>query len=355
MNEPRVRRLIEQAIVTFELDLTELVVLTEAATGYYVLTPMIAALAGAKRALAITRDSRFGRAVDVQEATLALARRWDIEDQVEVLFSREDKRISQADIVTNLGFVRPLDAPFLRRLKPATVIPLMWETWEYRPEDLDLVECRRLGIPVLGTNENHPDIQIFQYVGHIVLKLLFELDIEVFRARVVVIGGGEFGNATLNSLQGAGATASQIHPARGESLDKQSAKNLLADCDAIAVVEHHCRELLIGPGGQMTAKELCSINPGVVLVHVAGNVDHADLEAIGVPVRPSQLAPPGYMSVATDYLGPRPLIDLHTAGLKIGEALARARGQGLSASEVECQVLTELPVAHGFAEGMSQS
>jgi hypothetical protein len=31
----------------------------------------------------------------------------------------------------------------------------------------------------------------------------------------------------------------------------------------------------------------------------------------------------GYMTVATDYLGPRPVIDLHAAGLKVGEALSR--------------------------------
>jgi len=348
MNEVRCRRLIDRAIATFELNLSGWVVLTEAATGYYMLTPLIAALAGADCVFALTQDSRYGSAQAVHEQTMAFADRWGVAGQIEVLFSRQDRRIGSADIVTNLGFVRPLDAPFLRRLKRTAVIPLMFETWEYRPEDLDLAECRRLGIPVLGTNEHHPDLQIFQYVGHLVLKLLFELDIEVFRARVVVVGGGEFGNAACNSLRAAGATVSQVRPAQGESLDQQHARDLLADCDAIAMVEHHCREMLIGPGGQMTARELRWMNPGVVLVHVAGSVDHADLEAVGVPVRPSWFASPGYMSVATDYLGPRPLIDLHTAGLKVGEALARARGQGLIASEVEHKVLTELPIANAF-------
>lgn len=348
MNEARCLRLIQSAIATFELDLSGLVVLTEAATGYYMLTPLIVALAGANRVYALTRDSRYGSTEVVREQTMALADRWGVANRIEVLFSREDERLGLADIVTNLGFVRPLDAPFLRRLKRTAVIPLMFEPWEYRPEDLDLAECRRLGISVLGTNENHPDLQIFQYVGHLVLKLLFELDIEVLRAKVVVVGGGEFGNAALNSLHAAGAIASQIRPARGESLNQQPARDLLADCDAIAVVEHHSREILIGPAGQITASELRLMNPSVVLVHIAGNVDQADLEAVGVPVRPSQFAPPGYMSVATDYLGPRPLVDLHTAGLKVGEALARSRGQGLSVSEVEHKVLAELAVASAF-------
>jgi hypothetical protein len=348
MNEARCRRLIAQALTTFDLNLSGLRVLTEAATGYYILTPLVAALAGAEQVYALTQDSCFGRAKDICASTMALAARWNVHDRIQVLFSREAPQIGLADIVTNLGFVRPLDKPFLHRLKPTAVIPLMWETWEYRPQDLDLDECRKMGIPVLGTNEHHPDLQIFQYVGYLVLKLLFELNIEVFRSRIVVVGGGEFGNAVCNSLRAAGAVASQMRPEHGESLGQQRVRDLLADCDAIAMVEHHCREMLIGPSGQMTARELRSINPGVVLVHVAGNVDRVDLKAVGVPVRPSRFAPPGYMSVATDYLGPRPLIDLHTAGLKVGEALARARGQGLSASEAEHKVLAELAITNAF-------
>jgi len=348
INEARCRRLIDRAIAKFELDLSGLVILTEAATGYYVLTPLIAALACADCVYALTQDSRYGSAQMVYEQTIALADRWGVARRIEVLLSREDDRIASADIVTNLGFVRPLDASFLRRLKHTAVIPLMFEPWEYRPEDLDLAECRRLGIPVLGTNESHPDLRTLQYIGHLVLKLLFELDIEVFRARVVVVGGGEFGDAVFSSLCATGAAVSMIRPEQGESLNQQHIRDLLTDCDAIAVVEHRHRKRLIGSGGQITARELRSINPGVVLVHVAGDVDYADLEAAEIPVRPSRFAPVGYMSVTTDYLGPRPLVDLHTAGLKIGEELARARAQGLPALEAEFTVLRKAHLSQGF-------
>ncbi len=40
-------------VARFELDLTDMTVLTEAATGYYALTPIIASLAGAKHVLAL--------------------------------------------------------------------------------------------------------------------------------------------------------------------------------------------------------------------------------------------------------------------------------------------------------------
>ena len=36
------------------------------------------------------------------------------------------------------------------------------------------------------------------------------------------------------------------------------------------------------------------------------------------------------MSVTTDYVGPKPVIDLHTAGLKVGEMMVRQRQTGVS-------------------------
>ena len=54
------------------------------------------------------------------------------------------------------------------------------------------------------------------------------------------------------------------------------------------------------------------------------------------------------MSVGTDYLGPKPLIDLHTAGLKVGHSLHLARRAGLSAFDAEMQVLSESDLAQGF-------
>lgn len=350
MNVDRCRRLISHAINTFGLDLSGLVVLTEAATGYYALTPLIAAIAGAKGVRALTRDSRFGRAEDAQDATMSLASEWGIEKSIEVLFSREDERIRQADIVTNLGFVRPLDSAFLHRLKPNVAIPLMWETWEYRKEDLDLAECRRLGIPVLGTNESHPALETFHYLGYLAMKLVFELQVEMFRSRIVVIGSGLFGKHTVNILGKAGARVTQLRVTNGESLQSPAAIKALSNCDVIVVVEHESREQLIGRQGQITAERLGELNPSLSIAHIAGAVDREEVVAAGLLCRPERFAPPGYMSMTTDYVGPKPLIDLHAAGLKVGQHLAMARKRGLVGLDAELAVLQETPLARGFPE-----
>ena len=118
-----------------------------------------------------------------------------------MIFKREDPRVGAADIVTNLNYVRPLDKAMLARLKPTAVIPLMFETWEYRPSDLDLEEARRLGICVLGTNERDERLRVLEYIGPVAVKLAMEMGVEVLTSRVVVLGGGHFGNAAAHSLR----------------------------------------------------------------------------------------------------------------------------------------------------------
>ncbi len=53
---------------------------------------------------------------------------------------------------------------------------------------------------------------------------------------------------------------------------------------------------------------------------------------------------PGYMTVTTDHVGPRPVVDLHAAGLKVGEMAVRCRRAGLDAAAVARSV-----VASGLA------
>jgi len=94
---------------------------------------------------------------------------------------------------------------------------------------------------------------------------------------------------------------------------------------------------------------LSAINNGLTVIHICGNVDQADLVRNGISFCPSKLAQAGYMSVATDYVGPKPLVDLHTAGLKVGECLYHARKKGLAAYDAEMQVLAKCDLAQGFA------
>jgi hypothetical protein len=347
-DEQRCHKLVEESVRKFDLDLSGLTILTEAATGYYAMTAMIAGRAGA-RVLAVTRDSRYGKARDVASALLDLAGRWSLAPAIEVLPSRDDARVAHADIVTNLGFVRPLDAPFVSRLNAGAVIPLMWETWEFRSEDLDLAACRSLQIPVLGTNEHHPSLRTMDYVGAIALKLLCSLDVEPIGSRIAVIGSGEFADSVDRLLSALGSSVVRLEPREGRWQLDATGRSALSSADALVVAEHHSRRELIGRDGYVSAEALFDLNPAIAIAHICGSVEHAPIDALGFRYAPARFAPAGYMSVATDHVGPRPIIELHAAGLKVGAVMHRFRRDGLSGFDAEMATLQATDLAQGFA------
>lgn len=341
----RRERLVRKAVQAFNLELHPFCVLTEAATGHFMLTPLIAAIGGARMVYALARDSKYGSAAQVAHATRALAHDWGVASHVQVLEHRDDPRLEEADIVTNLGAVRPIDAALLDRLSPRVAVALMWETWEFRAQDLDLDLCRRRGIPVLGTDEGHADLRIFGYLPQVAIRLLHELGIEVFRSTVAVVGSGPFADETCRGLAAAGAVPTPISPLL---LREAPSRVTLASADAILFVEHHERRVLVGDGGVLAADELHEINPAAVVAHICGGVNERDLDRVGLRHAPAAFAPPGFMSVSTAYVGPRPVIDLHAAGLRVGQALAQARGLGLSGLEAERWALANCSYAQGF-------
>jgi hypothetical protein len=342
----RCLRLMRGAIDAFELDLRDLTVLTEAASGPFVVTPLLAALAGAHEVLALARDSRHGSGEEVAAMTLELAARLHVPPRIEIVMERDDARISQADVITNLGFVRPLDEPLLQRLDARAAVTLMCEPWELRAADVDVDACRRRGIPVLGTDESDPRLQTFRYLPLMAVKLLFDLGVEVLAAHVVVVSGGKFAAALVDGLRAMGARVALFAPPlTSTDADFEAA---IGDADALIVADYPGAGPILGPAAAYTAAEIRDRNPGLGLVHLCGDVNADDVAAAGLRTAPRRIAPAGTMSVTAGYLGVRPVIDLHCAGLKVGEALARARRGGLEGHDAEAHVLRTLPVARGF-------
>jgi len=128
----------EESIARCRLNLETLTVLTEAATGAYVVTPVLAAMAGADQVFAISRDSRFGRAAEAAAETQELARKAGVDRYIQIIPCATTEVIGIAHIVTNSGHVRPIDAEKIAAMRPGAVVPLMYENWEFRSSDIDL-------------------------------------------------------------------------------------------------------------------------------------------------------------------------------------------------------------------------
>ncbi len=347
INHDRCKRLTEEIIQELDLDLTGLTVLTEAATNLFALTASIAAMAGAKSVLVVAKTSRFGSDADAIKETLNVAKQWEYENVIEVIDNLNSFQIASVDIVTNLAALRPLNRQFIEKLKPKAVIPLMFETWEFREEDLDIKACRENEILVLGTNEKHPSVDVLSYVGAIAIKLVLEAGVEVYKSKIVVLGSGDFANDSQRLLTSAGANVFVI-PVSKKGFDTEKLKKQLKDADVLLIAEHICRLELIGRGARVQGKDIKSINPGVVIVHISGNVDQVDLKDEGVFMHPGEFAPAGYMTVTTAYVGPAPILRLHAAGLKVGQIMHESWKNNSSQDQALKQALSH-PICQGFA------
>src|SRR5450631_627900 len=164
-------KLIRQ-VDALELNLKNKTVLTEAASGAYIVTPVIAALAGAN-VFAYSKTTRYGKVEDIFSSTRELAiqfRKFPLD--IQFIDNLNPEIIAQADMITNSGHLRPLNEHLLRHAKNSLVIPLMYEAWEWRDADMDISYIRKRGFPLGATNERHPDVDVFSYLGDMAIKLI---------------------------------------------------------------------------------------------------------------------------------------------------------------------------------------
>jgi hypothetical protein len=312
LHPKRLGALMEAAVERCRLELSGAVVLTEAASGPYVVTPLLAAMAGAERVFALARTTRYGSIEEVTSQTCELAKLLGLRSRIEIVAEKSDDVLSRADIVTNSGHLRPLDAKTLRALKPTAVIPLMYESWELRQGDIDLDECRARGIRVAGTNECHPAVDVFSFLGMMAVKLLLDGGISVYRSRILLICDNPFAPFLTSSLTQAGATVDR--------------------CDALPSVDepqdHDVILVALRPGPEPVLTSADAFRLGAywkraIVAQFFGDLDRAALAEADIPVEPACAPPAGHMGILPSGIGPEPVIRLQSGGLKVGEVLAK--------------------------------
>lgn len=313
------RKKILNAISKFDLDLVGCRVLTEAATGNYVVTAVIAAVAGAE-VVGFTRDSSYGSVEDVKDQTTELADSLNVNEKIEVIDSLDGLNLSVFDIVTNCGFLRPLNRAFVSRLSSNCVIPLMYEPWEYRDSDIDLESCVAKGVKVYGTDESDERLRTMTYIGYIALYFLLKKKRSPFSAKVLVLGSQKFVFPIGEVLQQNGYEFDLVFE-YGNVIDPTG-------YDTIVVAEMADPQLIIGKTPQSIV-QVSDIHPETFVLHIAGNVDFEGALFKYVPKAPRSL---GYMSFTTDYIDSQAVIDLHAAGLKVAQGMLEANALGLSGS-----------------------
>ena len=311
----RMVRLMKDAVAACDLDLSGYTVMTEAASGAYVATPIVAAMAGAREVIAVTRTTKYGSADDIERQTLALASLAGVPPGViSVVRSKDAGLLAKADIVTNSGHLRPLDAATIRCLKPSAVVPLMFESWEIQAGrfDVDLAELQARGISAAGTNERHPNVDVFSYLGLMAIKLLLEAGIPPFKSRIAILCDNPFAEYLRSGLERVGAIVS-LGP------DLASIRSG-PEPDAVLVAQLPCWGSVISAENSVWVSQHW---PSTAVVQFWGDLDRPMLSSLGIRHWPPAAPSPGHMAVLPSDVGPEPVIRLQAGGLKVAQILLK--------------------------------
>ncbi len=325
MNPKRILRLIRKSIERCDLRLENLVILTEAASGAFIVTPLIAAMAGAKHVYALAKSSRWGLAEEIAKDTYFLAEMAGVKNRIEVITEKSKEIVEKADIVTNSGHVRPIDKEMIGWMKPTAVIPLMYEAWEFRETDVDLAACRVKGIAVAGTNERHPDIDVFSFLGVMVIQQLIEAGLDVWGINVLLLCDNPFEEFLTQVLTKSGVTVRNVKHPR-EIIDED-----IKDMDAVIIAATPPNEIAFEPS---VLKKMTEMSPGFVVVQFWGDINRKTLYDSSVPVWPLREPKKGHMGILPSEIGPDPVVRLQTGGLKVGEILTNSN-QNISKTDLE--------------------
>jgi CheY-like chemotaxis protein len=278
-----------------------------------VVTPVIAALAGAE-VTALTAESRHGSVEDVTAATRALAESVGVADRITITTERTPELFAKADIITNSGHVRPIVGEFADAIRPDAVIPLMFETWEIRLGriDVDLDDLLARGVRIGGTNERHPNVDIFSHLGPMAVAQLGDAGVSSYRGHIAILCDNVFRDFLAEGLSGAGADVIAASSA-SEILDRSQ-----RPFDAILVAMMPIgRPAITG----VELQQIADIWPDVVLVQYWGDLDRDACDALGLNYWPPVSPGAGHMGVLPSRVGPEPVVRVQTGGLKVGQVL----------------------------------
>jgi hypothetical protein len=328
---------LRQRIDALALDLRGRTVLTEAASGAYVVTPVLAAMAGA-RVFAYTKATRYGSVDEVFAGTRRLmASHTGPALEIELVDRLTPEIVGQADVITNSGHLRPLDRQLLQHAKDSLVIPLMYEAWEWRAADMDLDYVRSRGFVLGATNERHPDIDVFSYLGDMAIKQILDAGLCLRHNRFVLVCNNDFGPDIARALSPLCAGLAVVDKDEnrskyGEGIDwiggfpELRIPDAYRQAEAVVFTAYPFDRLWIGAGrdAQIPVERLQAAFDDPYVLRYAGDVAEDDLARAGVRFFPAHVSS-GHMGVLPSAVGPDPIIRLQAGGLKAAEALLTGR------------------------------
>ena len=318
----RATKIISASKAKLNVNLDGYTILTELGTNSYIYSPIIPLLCGASKVLAFVKDSSYGSAENIKAFCIQIASILGLNHKLQIATNDFPEHWwREADIVTNSGMLRPFDREKISKFKKGAVLPLMFEAWEVREQDLDLVACRDYGISVAGTWENHPSIKVFDYVKILCLKLAMEAGYEVMGNAIFIWSDDHFGEMIEDSFILNGAKKCFL------STDLKLLIKVASDLDFIFIADYDEKrdyELLLD------LKNLVVLSPNIGIVHLYGMINIERLKRLGLKVYPETNGKAELMTYTLAHVGMTPLINLQVGGYRVAQEMLKGEYTNIS-------------------------
>ena len=321
---------LQHTIQDLNIQLQNECVLTESASGAYACTPVLAALGGAE-VHAFARDSKYGSARECIKEVQTLAELCGVSDRIHFHTEKNEMPWERATVITNSGALRPLDSAVLERVSASCRIPLMFEAWEFRAQDLDLDFCKLKGIRVAGTNERHPQVDVFGYLGDMVVRLIQDAKQTPYRNKFIVVSNNDFTPYLCKPLVSMSAAVGVYCPLEYKSEIENLGATYLGDWNSTEIPNDWKSTSAVIYTGSPFSENLWGNFPllnfhvwkslnSPLLLRFAGDVSEADFVQHEINFHPEQV-PAGHMGILPSAIGWDPIIRLQAGSLKVAQLM----------------------------------
>jgi hypothetical protein len=311
--------IIKDTIERLNINLNGLNVLTECGSGHFLYLPIIAAFSNANIINVYIKDTSYGTADSIEKQLNYLIKKYSITANINVYKNDlPENAFKEIDIITNSGMLRPLDKEKLSKANKKIVIPLMYEKWEFRTSDIDINYCFENNIKVAGTWENFPGLNIFDFCEPLILKMIFNAGYEIRENKCIIFSNDKFGLLAKSGIEKLGGKVLYI----GTEVDK--IYNNIENADYIIFADYmNTSNLITEFDSLFCIKTIKNKNNSIGIIHLAGKINLNYVQSHGLRISPNKEGNAIKMTETLSYLGDLPTLRLLTAGLKVGECLAK--------------------------------
>lgn len=298
----KINKAIGDLISHYQLNLEEHTVLTEIGTNEYAYLPEICLRSGAKKVIALVKDSSFSSASALIKEYKQSPFYKKFKDKILIVSDIKECSmfLNQVTLITNSGHLRPINQNILSLVSKNCIVALMYDIWEFRENDVCSEDCKRFQIPIVGTYEHHIDLRIFDYSGILALKMILNSGNSIKNQSILVWSDDDFGKTASEYIK-------KLNPRKCDLICEESIINNNEQYDIIFICDYDEERTY----GESILVEFFKFNKEISVIHLFGKVSDKITN-----IYPNRNSSVKKMSKTFSYLGAMPVLELQVASLK---------------------------------------